>query len=443
MALIRLTDLQWYREETACHMSIFSRDLDEQQEDDSGIPRKTIAGVVMVCMTIAGAVILFASGLAWWAGRGRSTSWSQNRDNRPNTSLARHVDVAADNDSSLRQPMWRVRPDRNLLPPLAPVTEGMLALGAGEGLLFPATRSTFVVSEPGPMSQVRTVLNLATLEPVGAISTSIPVAPPYALSPDGRHFAGVAATSPSLIIEIYSTHDGRNVKSLSATGFAGHLRTLAFLDNEHVLAMLSQGSGCVVYVWKTSSGVLHGPVAIAAPQTDANSRWLMDNSWQLSAPKLTVHRCPDGRSPVGSISQEDDADSLIYTGLAFSPDMSELAAYSAHGETSRIVTWNLENGKKTGAHVVSRGRLLKAASDTLPSGPVLEWLPNRDGWLVFGCLLVGREQEARVKTITRSEGAPTFLVRARVVGTDHLAVLQDRQGLRSIQVIPIPRGAQR
>src|SRR5581483_4139991 len=155
--------------------------------------------------------------------------------------------------------------------------------------------------------------------------------------------------------------------------------------------------------------------------------------------KLDVHRLPDGEI-MGeiSLSSKDDFASLICRGIAFAPDMSELAAYCESGDASQIACWSLASGEKTVEHTLSRASLVESAAAVAPSASVLDWLPDREGWLVFGCLAIDRKLGKHLVTISRS-GPDMVFIGTRVLGRDHLAVIEDKNGARHIRVIPIPR----
>ncbi len=423
-------------------MNLFARNIDEP-DDDSRIPRRFIFGTTVIGVVLVLLLVLLAVGVGlftadWHTGppEGYRNRWATS--SRP--PLTSNATNAATNAEAAAP--WRVRPNAERIPPMALFQPPRpLMLSPREKLVFPAVQSPFVASGPEDTLYHFQIWNMATAELVGEIRVHRGATLPIALSPSGKHLATSAAKNGSNGIYLWSAANGQMVQGFAPDGPRGGLEFLAFIDDKHLLAVYLVGADRVAHVWRFADGTLCGRFTVgkmpglAALAISPGGQFLA----VASGNELSIHELPSG-DVAGriSVSRTAGLQTLDCLGLAFSPDMTELAAFCQGQFNSRIVCWSLATGAHVVEHVFTTDWIAQATRARDPTGASIAWLADGQGWLVLDRLLIDRQSGTHLWTVPRTDQRALF-VSARVVGPDRLAVVEEQKDGRRVSVIALPQ----
>src|SRR5947209_1737446 len=72
-------------------------------------------------------------------------------------------------------------------------------------------------------------------------------------------------------------------------------------------------------------------------------------------------------------------------GLAFAPDGKSFAGLFRIGSATHLLSWDLATGKTTADHTLDKAAVPNIAAFR---GPVMDWLPDGGGWLLYGQALL-------------------------------------------------------
>ena len=138
------------------------------------------------------------------------------------------------------------------------------------------------------------------------------------------------------------------------------------------------------------------------------------------------------RKPVGEAPLPKSSDpSSTCAGMTFSNDGKELAAVFDEGGSPRLVCWDLTSGKPDVDQILDpKYDIRRFAND---QGRAVEWLPGRDGWLIYGQALIDRQSGRRIWTLPLSNPEFPPTQRRLIDGerTDHVGVGPISGGARS------------
>ena len=140
------------------------------------------------------------------------------------------------------------------------------------------------------------------------------------------------------------------------------------------------------------------------------------------------------------------------SGLAFSPDGTELAAVLNHNSTIQLIAWDLEKGEVVANHVIPGGPNFPAPGWTSIAEINLEWLSDGSAWLIAGHALINRKDGRWVwstfappyadpKTGRMPFGTDVFVFSQSIhlLDTDHaLAGLGGRGIAHHLEVVTLP-----
>lgn len=423
-------------------MNIFPRDIDEPEDDDSGFPRRLLIGAIAIGVAGALGLGLSAVGVVWLTADGRRGTNAEFRNRYPSgapaVSQSSKPDLAK---TGVQSTPWRVRPDRKPSPSFTSFEpRGTLTFSPSEQLVFPAAPSLLVASFP-QSRHLPAVWSFATAEQVGVIRALGRATAPFAVSSNGRFVAGKGPSTTKTVIQVCSLDDVQPVRALAPDGYSGNLESLSFLDDNHLLAVIREGSEQVAHVWRISDGTLCGRFSVGAPPGVAAHAVSPGGQFLAvaSGRRLIIHEFPAGEA-AGRIdlARSGGLPTLDCQGLAFSPDVTELAGYCPGQITSRIVVWNLETGAQVIEHVFSADWIAASTQAREPTGAPIAWLADGTGWLVRDRLVIDRELGTLRWTVPRSDQRAVFRS-AHVVGLDHLAIVEDFKDAQRVSVVSIPK----
>jgi hypothetical protein len=308
-----------------------------------------------------------------------------------------------------------------------------IQLRSGEKAIWSPYPGTFLaIVKDGDGAEV---WDAAAGKKAGRRLTGLPRAQRYALSPDGRHLALLVIDGQQSRIALWSIESGKPGKTFTYAGKAGYSDQILFAGPDRLLIAQPGSQSTPIHIWDIRDGKQIG---------------------ELSAPPYVPERAPvvsdDGEllAVFGSIGEQSVIVFDVARGeriaelplasrcqaLAFSPDGQELAALLSDGITNRLVSWVPEKRQQVTSFLTT------ASSSGLPGaisyqGPLLEWLPDRSGWLLWGHAVVDRASEQVVWTFQSAEDDLMPAAR-RPLDSDRLALFAGPPSLQRMQVAHLP-----
>ncbi len=300
---------------------------------------------------------------------------------------------------------WVVKPDP--LPAgltLPQKAEGTIAITAPShgpnnvvnDVIFPTSPSPFVsVAAKGPIYDAHEIWDLRSMKKVGRVEPEDPFTT-AALSPDGAYWA-----KPNFMLkglpgaDVYAVADGRHFRITVTNDKSTVIENVDFAGPGELVTMHGvsgkDGTNVVVKVWDVKKQAL--VLGFGAPGSlDRNQRAFSPGRRYIALANSQYDRvllCDlKGGHRAGELPLPAGSKCL---GLAFSPDGQSLAGLFRIDNSTRILAWNLDAGTGS-AHLMLDPAAVPKVS--VYQGPALEWLPEGDGWLLYGRALVDRKSGA-------------------------------------------------
>ncbi len=463
------------------------RSKDEDEEDEDAPRRKrsransdsnTLLIVVVACVG-GGILVLMSFGVIFWMVSSRPTPPAQAGNNvAPNPVQVPNQPIGNQpgqqpvvvNPGPIRvpnnppPPVVLPRPNPNPIPPVPQEVPWRVAVDAGgqtvrqlvnpnrtiplpnNGLVvFPSSFSPFVVVGRNLTAQdARQIWNLETMELIGSLQGQIPLVYPIVLSPDGKYLAAKNRNFPNAM-EVYSTVAGAAVQRLTLDG-PGVPPLADFAGPGQFLTVERGGQQPgLARVWDINTGKVIRQFDLQALPHDPRVSSISPGGKYLafldSSCKLVVYDLVQGLcagTATHSLQQPGEAP-MTPKGLAFSPDGVELAALFGNLLDQRLLVWDVTRGTLTRQHQ------LKGLRDPSPprrvyTGPVLDWVPDRSGWLLFNTSLVDVVSGSVVWTMPMPvETNMRIKTVRRLLSPDYLANAPGGQANRQLQLQTLPR----
>ncbi|MDB5309348.1 MAG: hypothetical protein JWO38_3550 [Gemmataceae bacterium] len=275
---------------------------------------------------------------------------------------------------------------------------------------------------PGcPVAVIGTdVYDLKTYKAIRTLPDKYEAQALHALTGDGRYFAS-ASKSPNqtdTAVTVWASDTGKTVLQVPGQKEA-FVDVLAFAHNQYLL--LGGRHGPQIDVWDVEKGKVVGQLTVPEQQVRAEKLAFSPDSKyfaHLGHDKLVVIDAgtnkqvavmappADGQGPGGGAT-------FIYAwsqGLAFSPDGSELALFSAHPTSPKLVVWNTRGERVLDAPVMMPPHISHKH--------VLEWLPDGSGWLINRYLFdrTTRRVVVSIRIPFASNVLPHIVDKNRVIG---------------------------
>jgi predicted Zn finger-like uncharacterized protein len=312
-------------------------------------------------------------------------------------------------------------------------------------VVFPTTPSPFVtVAVKGKRSDAHEVWDLRTMKRVGVVDPQDPFTR-ASLSPDGAWFAvptfGIPA-SPGA--DVFAVADGRlhrvtvstdRNRSCDNIDFAGPGQLLTF-----IFALDKPGGlDTLIQVWdiKTHKEVRHFEADVALDRyaaLDRNQRALSPGRRYLALASRKYDRVLLYDLTTGELAGELPLPAGAKTlGLSFAPDGKQLAGLFQVGDTKRLLAWNL--------NAATASARFKLDQEAVPNvqvyqGPVLDWLPDGSGWVVYGRRIIDAKSGAYYWPIAAKDSDWTP---RRIFPDSRLAFVNDDRGKRYLAIEPLEK----
>lgn len=256
-----------------------------------------------------------------------------------------------------------------------------------------------------------------------------------ALAADGKHFAS-ASKSPNqanTAVTVWSTQTGKQVLEVPGENKV-FVDLLVFVGDQQLLIGGRHSSQIVV--WDIGAGKAVRQLTVPGRRVEAqklaftadgrffacvaDDKIVVTDAATNKPAAVMAHPGPRGAAP----DNRDNVFVYAWTrALAYSPDGAELAAFSMH-PSPRLLVW------KSGGELVLDEPVPMPRHVT--SRHVVEWLSDKSGWLVNGCLF--DRASKRVVLVTRvpfaADVLPHLLDKERLIGVFG----QDTERLHAIKI---------
>jgi hypothetical protein len=294
---------------------------------------------------------------------------------------------------------WDVRADPAPAPVELPIDfkKEIAAPGQAPEVIFPTAPSPFVaIGSNRAGGDERQIWNLQTGQMTGKIAGKIEARPHPVLSPDGAHMAFVPTGAARRgAVDVWAVGAGEATAILlpftpvpDLLDFAGPGRLLVGRRADRKLSVwrYDATTGQQISTFETALPPwtpLRDAVAISPGGTylavvDRETLWVHDIKTGAVAGKRSL---PKPAAP------------LTCHGLSFSPDGRELAALFFGGAAPQVVCWDATRGEVVGTASFPHAKPPHTTVLNAYKGRVIDWLPGRRGWLLYGYKLVERTKD--------------------------------------------------
>jgi WD40 repeat protein len=303
---------------------------------------------------------------------------------------------------------------------------------------FPRTPSAFVaVTGKMGFKEIKEIWDLAAGRKVGALE------PPggsgdFALSPDGKYFAGRTGFGPQGGIEIWSTSDGQSINKVAVEGLI-HQVAVTFLPDDLILTSSGTHNDVNFQVRELRTGKVRQQIQ-GVKDVEAKLYAISPGGKHLAVPRrdgkrVLVFDLSSGAQVGDAMTPLDrDFSHPNPTGVAFSPDGKSLAALFQFAFKYRLCTWEMGTGKgKLHPQLVhEEGGMLGMGYEGHP----LEWLGDSSCLIAFGQFFLDPTSGKLVWNLPKKFGDNSP---RRVFGTTKVASVKGEFNNRQLIVEDLPR----
>jgi hypothetical protein len=410
---------------------------------------------LVIGLVIAGVfglvVVVGVVGIFWVAGSG-STGSTPGPTSSADPNNPPGLGIFESGGQPPVEPPWRVVPD-----PGPDWTVGLLPADPSiptaffSAVAYPSSSAPFVaVNLPRDGKQFQ-VHDLANWRPVGQPqSLELPTFVLPVLSPDGQELAfPVKADRPT--VEVRSVQ-GRSLRIEADADPSQHVGWVDFAGRDRVITMTQPGQFPLpsaegrYRVWNTATG---------KKEVEFSFNLLFSHKWGALSPgrnQLVLQQTGGGYrllfwnlrtgEQVGTLEFQRPTDPWGQaSGLAFSNDGRYLAMLWRLGEKpnrwGRLLCWDLTTRQKVHDHEI--GYVTRDIDSLWFKGGKhsLQWMPDGNGWLLFGHLIVRRQDGAIIGRVPPEPNSLGPMERV-FVGRDHITSFTGGLGPK-VSVVPLPK----
>lgn len=377
------------------------------------------------------ALLLLAAGRFWWGRRPGRPVQVVEPTPKPlrNPNELPVIDVPPE-PKRPEQVVWTATADP--LPEIVvmpPTINSAIRIPAGQEVLYPSTRSPLALFCPATNGEgTLQVWDLRTMKSVASYGGKDAQA--VALSPDGKF---VAARLDAGSVAVWSVADGKKVGTFPCRVQPGNL---VDFDRAGNLIVRSSSPGAI-QLWDSTADkiVTEFPLPGGSRCVAALSPGRKYLAALSSEPdRLTMYDLSEGKK-VGLVElpRFDDPHSQRCEALAFADDGTELAALFHAISGSRLIVWTVADGRVSQQKFPADLKQFALAGLAYKGRP-LEWLPDGNGWLIYGNLLVDRSGYLLWQLPPADRGAGPN----RLLDSKHMAVVAGAAGGRELRIVDVP-----
>ncbi len=325
---------------------------------------------------------------------------------------------------------WSATPD--------PPTEAYEVLAKKLELPFPKeanvryswTDTPFLcVTRTDRQSQAHMLLDLRTQKVTGTVELSFGFMDQVAFSPGGKYLAGTSDKDTKLRLHTFPKGDKfaelDKEENLAALEFASDREMLVFYRGAATTNRSgSQGAASAtgrLERWELGDQPVKAEEAVLPPGVSRNGIALSPGRRTLALVAngaLHFYKLPE-IAKLGEAALPNDMAQLECLALAFSPDGTELCALLEKRYSNMfLICWDVATGKTTLIREYERSQL--SSSTFIPAnymGRKVEWMPDGNGWLLFGFKVVDRVTGEILLALPESGYQPRrFIDQRRLLG---------------------------
>jgi WD40 repeat protein len=334
----------------------------------------------------------------------------------------------------LEQAIWEVKADPPRRKVQIPAGIKIEIPIPGDGVLYPSGPSPYVLvgNNDGPSGR-RELWDLTTGRRAAVSQAGFNLTELIALSPDGRYLAA-AVSRPRGAVDIWSLKAGRVISRIQAAEVA--VDFLDFAGPGEMVTVASGGGvgGRPVTIWDVKTGAASRHFAVPAFM-DRRTEALSPGRKYLalfSRKRLLVYDLSQGKLVGERAFPGNEVLALTGQGLAFSPDGTELAGLFHAASRSRLIAWDVVRGEVVVDHVFDRDLSWEAKHTAFYEGRSVTWLPDSNGWLVFGQLVIDRRSGGLRGAIPVDLLDFHFAPRIPIDSDEVLMVVKDGRGRKTL-----------
>jgi hypothetical protein len=311
------------------------------------------------------------------------------------------------------EPGWEVKPD-----PAPDVVKGPFDTKASIPIAFmgrvvvPTRPSAFVAATRADAKDQLVVYDLRTMKSVGKPIQGKFDAFHYdglALSPDGAYLAGLVRDKqlPHLpVVEVWSVAEGKSLRTIPLDEKRMGVGLLDFAGKDQIVTEKATEPDVTYQLWDVTTGkelqhftytlefhpkwgaISPGGRYLVMEETDTLSGYHM-HWWDLTTGK-----------DVGTVELQGQKDQWGQAcGIAFSPDGEEVAMLWRLGDKDvwgRLFCWDVKTGKKKLNLAIPKFMEWQDSVWTHGGPRSIQWMPDRQGWWLFGYALIDHDTGAVV-----------------------------------------------
>lgn len=288
---------------------------------------------------------------------------------------------------------WRAAPDPGPDVNKAPsdvALKAVLNLTGNPQIVFPSTPSAFVAVRHGPFTkEIWQVLDLQTGAVPGAIAGKIPDFRDEALSPDGKFLSGRGrgAQFGTTAINTWSFAAKKFLTPIVVAN--SFVKNHDFVEGNSIISMVHAGGDTLYEVWSPANGQPlgqfqrkgHPDFRHAAAFSPGRKYLAIFEGGFGQDHKLVILHAVKGEV-VGEVAFPKDYGTI--KAIAFSPDGVEVACYFEHFSQGRLTSWKMDKGEQGVDHSFAQSVSSLDQKTFFHKGPIMEWVPDKSGWLLYG-----------------------------------------------------------
>jgi WD40 repeat protein len=294
-------------------------------------------------------------------------------------------------------------------------------------VVLPTAPSPYVViGRNHDQNESRELWDLKQKKMVARVRGKVGIEKPLALSADGAYLAGNVPFKNQVVVL-----DLKSNKLLGQFDFPQHKPDyIDFAGNQTLVLGFFWGGQVVIYDL-TKPDQPRATIKVdrfekEATATSPGGRYVATTSNHA----LHVYSTEDGREvAMEPLPKGENNWDLNGKGMAFSPDGKELVALAEAFGKFYLLLWDATNGKLMAQHGPYQREEIKQHGY---EGQAVQWLPNQDGWLVYGEAMIERQSGKKVESLPFNDD---LKVSARKVLNDgRVLALMGRDGKRLVAV---------
>ncbi len=330
--------------------------------------------------------------------------------------------------------LWKVQTDPPEQP--APAIEDNVMLRVppsffGGDVTFPTSPSPFVaVGRNGGANEVREIWDLVAKKRIGILRGDLKLEKPFALSPDGKLFAGKIGFQKAY--GVFDTKTGRPVQTIKVESPFTDYCDFGAPDE----LIIGEAGKHLYEVWDLKSG--QSEVAIS-PRGNTSKESVMISPGRkylamAGGTKLWLFDVASGRKVGEAEIPKNGPFDPNCKSLAFSNDGTLLAGVFDSAGLS-VVSWDMGTGQLLDQYKFDDKGGIKAPLGY--EGRAIEWLSDNSGWLLYGAIVVDRSSGQKVFTIPNDTPNADKLPR-RIVGDNVVMITVGEAQNRSVRAYKLP-----